>query len=96
MVAVTYDMVTPESAEHGDVADSGFAVSPEPMRFREALATLTEYGPYDHDNGEDFYSADALIDYRTGESTRYAVHIAGSAPNLARLVAAFRRRVVRT
>jgi hypothetical protein len=95
MVAVTYDIVTPESAEDGTAAASDYAVSPEPMRFREALETLTEYGPYHHDDGENFYASDAQIDYRTGESTHYAVHLAGSAKDIARLVAAFRSRKVK-
>lgn len=89
-VGVTYDVVTPESAEHGDFADSGWTVEKEPHTLRDALSVLRRYGPYDSVsdtyNGVSMYESDADVDFRTGAATRYCVHIEGSSRNIARLL----------
>lgn len=75
---VTYDVITPESAEDGDSADRGFA-SPGGWRHDDrALMTLREAlsvagGPFE-DSGSWWSTIDADTDYRTGEDTFYAIH----------------------
>jgi hypothetical protein len=83
---VTYDIVTPESAEQGDAAESGFASPggwhhddrPEPVTLKEALRIVgyggrPACGAFD-DGGWGFYATDRDQDYRTGEETSYAIH----------------------
>jgi hypothetical protein len=86
---VTYDTVTPESAEQGDYADSSFAhpggwkfdatdPGPHDLTLREALRACGFYGKPARgafeDGGRGFYAADSETNYRTGEDTRYAIH----------------------
>jgi hypothetical protein len=56
--ALTYEIITPESAEYGDAAERGFAIDPTPIThtrvysrlyqdrigFREAIDTAREHG----------------------------------------------------
>jgi hypothetical protein len=78
---VTYDVVTPESAEHGDVADSGYYARgghqcghDEPSQWT-LHEVVSEFGRHSfEDSGHWFSSVYANEDYRTGESTSYAVH----------------------
>lgn len=83
---VTYDIVTPESAEQGDVAERGFC-SPggwkhddvAELSLREALSaagfrSTSRYGAGFEDGGSSFYTVDPDLDYRTGEDTQYAIH----------------------
>lgn len=89
VVGVTYDIVTPESAEDGDVAEAGWEREQEPETFRDALDTLRRYGPFDHiqHNGSHISAYGYAEDnYRTGESTSYCVHIYASERNLDRLL----------
>jgi hypothetical protein len=89
----TYDTVTPESAEHGDVAECGF-ITPGFWRYPNLedydrkqwaigdLAYLIDFAKslgicFDGDN---FYSVDPDINYRTGEETTYGMHIDGVTP----------------
>jgi hypothetical protein len=85
---VTYDIVTPESAEHGDAEEIGFVhanggqdeLSIVPMGaedykmgLREALSLMG--GMEDGGSGESFYETDGRQNYQTGAETRYAFHI---------------------
>lgn len=83
---VTYDIVTPESAEHGDIAEGGFMLpggwrvppligKPTPgveMSLREAV-DLVSAGCME-DSGSWFTEIDGRPDYRTGEEERRAFH----------------------
>src|SRR5262245_15611974 len=82
---VTYDIVTPESAEDGDVADAGwagpggwkFAVDdpgPHELSLREAIYTAGGYAGGCYDCGRWVDRIDSDTDYRTGEETRYSLH----------------------
>jgi hypothetical protein len=83
---VTFDVATPESAEHGDVADSGFAhpggwkypvddPGPHEMTLREAINACGFCGGGGfEDSGSWFTTADPDVDYRTGEDTSYSIH----------------------
>lgn len=74
---VTFETITPESAEQGDFADSGYMASDVPLR--EALSAIGRWytrsrGAGLEDAGRWFNTIDDEIDYRTGEHTRYAIH----------------------
>ena len=72
---VTYETITPESAEHGDAADRGF--TREGVSLAEALAAIG-FGRRDRGGFEDndrwFSTADPDRDYREGSETYYAIH----------------------
>ena len=72
MFNVTYDITTFESAEDGDVAESGFLG--ENLSLRKAVDLVGGvYGLY-YGGNRSWYTADAEIDYRTGEHTMKALH----------------------
>jgi hypothetical protein len=79
---VTYDITTPESAEQGDYAESGFAhpggwkypatdPGPHEMTLREAIRTA---GGGFEDCGRWWSTTDPSQNYRTGEDTYYSIH----------------------
>jgi len=80
---VTYEIVTPESAEDGEAAESGYASpggwkhdDPADLTLREAIRVCGFYrgGGGFEDCGSWFVTIDADEDYRTGEHTTYSVH----------------------
>jgi len=75
MFNVTYETITPESAEHADVADQGFVR--EHVSLREALLAVG-FSPRDRggfeDNGSWFSTIDPARDYSDGSETYYAIH----------------------
>lgn len=84
MFAVTYEIVTPESAEHGDADERGFMTpggwrtpieQVEPgenytMGLREALQLCCPC----HDSGDWFDAEPYTKDYRTGEEISTSLH----------------------
>lgn len=95
--SMTYDIVTPESAEHGGVAESGFHIETIKLgsKGREhnemSLSTAirlarNEYCNVDNGNGS-FYSNGGDMNYRTGSETSYAVHFDGLTPSTLKRVA---------
>jgi hypothetical protein len=80
---VTYEIVTPESAEHGDSAEYGFVYpgawqfpleqcDADPnMRLREAIDLA---GDRLEDSGRWFTQFDGRTNYETGAETRYSIH----------------------
>jgi hypothetical protein len=80
-LSVTFDVVTEESAAHGDYADSGFEVEPHAASLSCVIDTLKEYYCFENYHKCDhvsLYCSNSTEDYRTGDSTYYAVHIDGS------------------
>lgn len=81
---VTYDVVTHESAECGDVAASGFVSpgywkhdDPAYLTLKECLSACGLFGGRTtafQDCGRWFEMINAETDYRTGEETRYSIH----------------------
>jgi hypothetical protein len=85
--SITFDVVTPESAENGDFAESGF-ISQDDVA--ETLADLADaisdncghveanvypfpaHGPI---GSLAFYGVDPDVDYSTGAETRRALHV---------------------
>lgn len=89
----TYEVITPESAKHGDFAEAGFylggwkfAVEDYerqvwcPMTLREFMTAAQQLG-CTYWNGSWFESVDPDENYATGESTFYAMHIKGCTPS---------------
>ncbi len=76
---VTYDIVTPESAEQGDYAESGYYSrggwkheDPSEWTLHEIVS---QFGRNSLENSGTWLSTiDSDTDYRTGEDTRYSVH----------------------
>ncbi len=87
---VTYELVTPESAEKGDFADNGFVtvggwkhsvagIWGEKAGKLQAECALTLREALDlcspqEDSGNWFSEVDGRIDYRTGEEERRSLH----------------------
>ena len=87
-VSKTFDLVTPESAEDGEAAESGFVFEDYRMTLREVLRELQDMGGGNLQrtyNGLTLYAYDAETDYRTGDSTTYALHVVASPRNINRL-----------
>lgn len=98
-VGVSYDVVTEESAEQGDFEETGWEHEPEEMTLRDALHLIERYGPFDTGwhaspgmSQIALYQADGETDIRTGDVTRYAVHIRSTPHNLQRLIAFLRKK----
>ena len=87
-VSKTYDVVTHESAEDGEAAESGFVFEDSRMTLRETLREIDNLGGYHLQRDADgltLYRQDAEIDYRSGDSTTYALHVRGHRSNIDRL-----------
>jgi hypothetical protein len=94
VVSKTYDIVTPESAEHGDYSESGFIFERENMTLRELLNELKELGGFDNLHGtgrQSLYAIDSIKDYYDGSETSYAIHVNGPKRALKRLSAILER-----
>jgi hypothetical protein len=107
----TYDTVSPESSENGDVEESGFITPgmwkyPDLEDYQRRALKLHRINFKTSENyerkqwaigdlaylidfarslgiacdGDNFYSVDPDMDFRTGESTTYAMHIDGVTP----------------
>ncbi len=90
-VAKTYETWDEESLEIGETDDHGYEYEDTPMSLGDTLREIRN-GCWDGDDaGEDFYagvrfySADNEVNYRTGETTRYCLHIRASARAIRRL-----------
>jgi hypothetical protein len=75
---VTYDVVTPESAERGDYEESGY--ESEGLKFNslaEMALHMKEHGASGGEQGGDasWYTADPEIDYQSGHETTYGFHV---------------------
>ena len=94
-VSVTYDVVSPESAEVGDFEETGFEREPEDMTLRDTISLIRNYAPFDspqvRGTSLTLYQADGDTNYRTGEVTRYAVHVEASTHNITRLLTFIRK-----
>ena len=86
--SITYQIITPESAEDGDYFEQGYEVEDaEADTLRELIGIIEERGLYDIsqspvnlDDIESFRhlyysSVDGEVDYGSGETTFYSLHI---------------------
>ena len=90
LVSKTYEIVTPESAEDGEVAESGFDFENEPFTFRELVQTMrVHYQPsmshisMDNDPQHVWFTSGADTDYLDGSETTTSIHF--SRDNLPRM-----------
>ena len=93
-VGKTYEVVTPESAEHGDAEERGWQFDTEPMTLRETMREIEKLGGYEASWNTSqaykvtqvtLYGIDADTNYQTGADTTYALHISGPANAMRRL-----------
>jgi hypothetical protein len=110
--ALTYDVITPESAERGDIAESGFEREPVEIKrgsefsladaIREArfegCEQTGDIDTADFDRREiSLYSDYDVVSYRTGAEKSHCAHFKGFTPStLRRIVRAITKRPVRT
>ncbi len=75
-VVITFQVISPESASHGDFADQGFIN--EEMTFESKQDALdyfgNSYGYFEQGNETSFYTIDADRCYKTGNETYYGLH----------------------
>lgn len=86
-VSKTYEVVTPESAEYGDVEDSGFIFRKEPMTLREVMRHIDNMSVIHNQpswSGLSIYG-EAVQDYRDGSETSETLHVSGPTRALRRL-----------
>lgn len=84
---VTYEMITPESAEYGDVADAGFVL--ENATLRDALDA---FGPWGHVEANEcpvhaprWFTGYGEEDCITGEVENRSLHLPDSLTNSSRI-----------
>ena len=71
--SVTYDIVTPESAENGDVAEAGYVA--EDVSLRDAIAAVGGVC-YEHNGGyEWFTNCEYNLNYGTGAQESRSLHL---------------------
>lgn len=83
LIKVSYDIVTPESAEQGDAAEHGWEdESGTECNRREAVKLLTDAGSLEASStgfhhGIWYSQTDGSEDYRTGAVKTLAYHVSG-------------------
>lgn len=83
-IRVSYELITPESAEEGDVAERGWDNEEgQPMEnVREAVEWLTEHGPLEPSSSTFhhaiWYTHYGDRDYRTGNVRNLSFHVTGA------------------
>lgn len=73
LISKTFDVVTHESAEDGEAAESGFVYENEPFTFRELVREI-ESGGFYREGGTRWLTSHAEEDYRTGEVQTEHLH----------------------
>lgn len=74
----TYEIVTPESAEHGECEEAGFLSEDEVVGFRELVDLFGEH-PYASSSNPDqrsWFTSAPDEDYMTGETRYTSIHLA--------------------
>ena len=93
---ICFSKVTPESAEQGDYSETGEDKAGAET-LRDIMATARSYGimKRSHNDITQWWEASGEdIDYRTGETTQYTLHIDGlTARNFARLNSVMGKRM---
>ena len=90
IVGVTYDDVTPESAEVGDFEESGWERETQVYTLSEVLRLIEEYyvseNFQENSNSQSLYTSDSTtIDYSEGRERTYGVHIESTPKAMRRL-----------
>jgi hypothetical protein len=72
-ISKTYEIITPESAEHGDFEETGFEFEHEQYSFKDLCDLIMDEGFYNE--GSDWLNTvDPDRNYATGEETFYGLH----------------------
>ena len=78
LISRTYQVVTPESAEDGDFAETGFDYEDAPHNFRELIDMLEEHRNCScypvTDTPYTWFSSSGDIDMYDGSETTYSIH----------------------
>lgn len=85
LVNRTFATVTPESAELGDFADSGFDFENQEYTFRELVELMENHpepssAPCIDPGMNDWFTSYPETCYRTGEETSYSIHFSRKNP----------------
>jgi len=98
-VSLTYQQITPESAEHGDFSDQGFIYEDKKMSLKDVLSELehegavfTEEWSYQGDTVDCYHPDFVDIDLSTGTKEQRCLHVEGSIKNLERLTDAVEKK----
>ena len=80
IVSVTYEVITPESAEVGEPSDSGFEIQEEPMTLEDVKSTMSYnefYTEGQPQSGKEvhYVIADPERDMQDGSEKYYTIHI---------------------
>jgi hypothetical protein len=71
----TYEIITPESAEHGEAAESGFCYEDDKVSFRDLVRLLGDHPVPSCSHGiPNWASSYPDVDYCTGEETINSIH----------------------
>ena len=84
LISRTFEVVTPESAEEGEVADSGFLVESESVTFRELVSLMESHPnpsayPPSGDSGE-WLSSHLETNYHDASETTESLHYSRENP----------------
>jgi GNAT superfamily N-acetyltransferase len=74
LYSITYDVVTEESAEEGDVADSGYVDEDVEASTLQEVVLLADDYSWSEGSGR-WFSTEPTTDYTTGDETSYALHV---------------------
>lgn len=78
LISKTYEIVTYESAEHGEAEDHGFIFEDEAFTFSQLVHELREYTQTSsypcRGSRHDWVTTESDQDYRTGDYTSYSLH----------------------
>lgn len=85
LISKTYSEVTPESAENGELSDTGFVFKDEPFSFRELVDELRNYScmsscPSDGATSEWASTHMETVDYTTGTDREESLHFSRKNP----------------
>ena len=90
-VSKTYQTVTPESAQHGEIASQGYYFKDLTLSLREVLHEIKKSGvayvqSYRSESSVNIYGRSNIEDLKTLEEETICIHVDGPARMIARLV----------
>lgn len=84
LVSKTYNIITPESVENGDFAESGFEYKNLEMDLRSLIDEIKD-GGFTENAGRWLSTPDPERDFQTGEEIYYNLHIETTPKNYDRI-----------
>lgn len=84
LINKTFEIVTHESAQHGEAAESGFVFESQPYTFRELVREMENFPQCScspaSGNTYEWLSSYAEQNYRTGEYSSESIHFSRANP----------------